>query len=625
MANNGTPTEKTNPTDGLRSNSATSINTLASIGFPEDAKDGGAFGQLDEDSFSAGSGDFICLEAESHCIPKDIICLLVICPQHGALALKQIVNDCYFLPTFQFDGDSQSLTETVRNVVGMHDPAMVSDEFDYWPRLRLIALYRVELLKTRAYINRYIYELNLTKKEPLASITEKPCVCSHVIANQPPSESLAILNRNTSSEDTVWLTLQSIPLNIINIWGGEPFKVYLESVRTGGTAGAEQLPPEHKPTFSLSELDSNHAGALLSRTDWLRPMMNSIRSNLPNMFDSAVYNLYNEFVVQCFPSDSMGFSSFCILLDKLGLVVGNAQTPINEPRKHIFRALDSGTRHFVTFENLCIGLIVFELNNDAADLAHRQEFIFRFYDVNGDGRLDGEEYKQLLVDFITRSKIDEPLRRLDKTRPVFIKEMFEQTWTPAYTTERNGALSMSYQQYLKAFETVNQPLSVQTWWLPVVPFFEQIFFKFNCRTVPISPVQHLVDSEVNYNRCEICSERKFSLSSSLIQLTDVGAIRNIFHLKATTVPPVSFVDEFHEKNIHNIANEFLNRIEKIGKLTTKSVDSEEEENAKNYFFPTRHKMLRYLHLILEYANRLIESDAKVLEVSGRQGSQRFCD
>lgn len=119
MASNSSATDAE-----LRSKSVTSINTLASIGFGE--AEGKGRGALDEDSYSAASGEFVCLEAESHSIPKDVICLLVICQQHHAIAFKQIVNDCYFLPTFQFDGDSQSLSETVRNVVGMHDSTMLN-------------------------------------------------------------------------------------------------------------------------------------------------------------------------------------------------------------------------------------------------------------------------------------------------------------------------------------------------------------------------------------------------------------------------------------------------------------------------------------------------------------------
>ena len=120
-----------------------------------------------------------------------------------------------------------------------------------------------------------------------------------------------------------------------------------------------------------------------------------------------------------------------------------------------------------------------------------------------------------------------------------------------------------------------------------------------------------------HSRCEVCSERNFVLSSSLVQLSDIGNIQKIFHLKATASPEmtkINFVEEFPAKNIHGIANEFLLRIERIGMLDP--VDLDEEENAKNYFFPNRHKMLKYLHLILEYAKPLIESDPKVLEVSG---------
>lgn len=81
---------------------------------------------------------------------------------------------------------------------------------------------------------------------------------------------------------------------------------------------------------------------------------------------------------------------------------------------------------------------------------------------------------------------------------------------------------------------------------------------------------------------------------------------------------MSFVEEFQEKNIHSIANEFLIRIEKIGALESgaepRPAESDDDDTAKNFFFPSRQKMMRYLHLILEYVKPLIEQDAKVLEV-----------
>lgn len=130
----------------------------------------------------------------------------------------------------------------------------------------------------------------------------------------------------------------------------------------------------------------------------------------------------------------------------------------------------------------------------------------------------------------------------------------------------------------------------------------------------------LLSTKQPFSRCEVCDERRFQLSSSLIQLSDVGNILKIFHLKALNIPDsaqINFVEEFQEKNIYGMANEFLIRIEKIGMLQPNNIplDQEEEDSAKNYFFPTRHKMLKYLHLILEHAKVLIESDPKVLEVT----------
>ena len=115
----------------------------------------------------------------------------------------------------------------------------------------------------------------------------------------------------------------------------------------------------------------------------------------------------------------------------------------------------------------------------------------------------------------------------------------------------------------------------------------------------------------------------------MIQLTESGNILKIFHLKGKLISNerkdkkavINFQEEFEENNIYCMANEFLNRIEKVGMLYAENdhstIDPKEEDNAKNYFFPTRHKMLKYLHIILEYAKQLIEKDSKVVEVNVR--------
>lgn len=358
--------------------------------------------------------------------------------------------------------------------------------------MRLIDLYRIELLKTRSFVHRYVYQIVLAKKDPTTNPNKIPCICSaSASGGQPPSDSLATLNRTTNSEDTVWITLKSIPNNINNIWGGEPFRIYTEL--SSKIEAANTLAKMNVSQFQLTEVNNSHPRALLARTDWLSPMIKSIQRNLPNMFDHAVYNLYNEFAVQCFPSNAMSISSFCILLDKLGLVLGAVANPatnvVPEPRKRLFRGLDRHSRSFIDFEDLCIGLIIFENNNVIADLPNRQQYIFRFYDLDGDGKLEGEEYKQLVIDFVSRSKVDEQLKRLNKTKPDLIKDILEKTWKGA---------AMTLEQYLQAFETFNQDLGVTTCWLPTVPFFEQIFLKFNCRNEPTSAVQQIVDQTIYY-------------------------------------------------------------------------------------------------------------------------------
>ena len=47
-----------------------------------------------------------------HFIPKDAICLVVICEPHNALSLQSVTN-CYFLPSVEIDSYQQSFSELI--------------------------------------------------------------------------------------------------------------------------------------------------------------------------------------------------------------------------------------------------------------------------------------------------------------------------------------------------------------------------------------------------------------------------------------------------------------------------------------------------------------------------------
>ena len=114
----------------------------------------------------------------------------------------------------------------------------------------------------------------------------------------------------------------------------------------------------------------------------------------------------------------------------------------------------------------------------------------------------------------------------------------------------------------------------------------------------------------------MCIAKTYELSSSFIHLTESGNIVEVSHLKPS-FSSIKFVDEFQERNILGLANEFIIRIEKYGFNLFDEVlvgSSKDEENEKNFYFPSRKRMFQYLHLLLEFAKKLLENEQKLIEV-----------
>ena len=142
------------------------------------------------------------------------------------------------------------------------------------------------------------------------------------------------------------------------------------------------------------------------------------------------------------------------------------------------------------------GLILFEISNEVQDLDYRHEYIFRYYDSNCDKSLNYDEFRFLFEDFFNTINLYHFLKRIEKSKNVYVKEILEQTWTAVVNKNQK---TIKLDQYVKAFDIINQEHCVRVCWMFMLPFFEQINSKFNSRTIPTTNLQKIVDKSI-YNK-----------------------------------------------------------------------------------------------------------------------------
>ena len=128
--------------------------------------------------------------------------------------------------------------------------------------------------------------------------------------------------------------------------------------------------------------------------------------------ESEVEKLYDDYIEHCFPSLSMSFDSFKGYLTKYleDYDRNDARFPL------LFNAFNYDKNNCLNFHEFLLGLASIEPK--APNEEARIKFIFRYYDVDGDGKLTQTEFKKLVKDISICSD--------DSKTETKVKQMFEQ-------------------------------------------------------------------------------------------------------------------------------------------------------------------------------------------------------
>ncbi|XP_005096992.1 uncharacterized protein LOC101848881 isoform X2 [Aplysia californica] len=103
--------------------------------------------------------------------------------------------------------------------------------------------------------------------------------------------------------------------------------------------------------------------------------------------------LFQEYIEQCQPSQNMNLTTFTSYMTEL-------KGARRETIPALFRAFDPHKKHILSYKDVLLGLAALEpcTQHGGLPAEMRCRYMFRYYDVNGDGFLQFEEFKALVKD-----------------------------------------------------------------------------------------------------------------------------------------------------------------------------------------------------------------------------------
>jgi len=184
-----------------------------------------------------------------------------------------------------------------------------------------------------------------------------------------------------------WLSLEEMKAGLdpgasasMTLLGQEPIKLAHQVLEAKGA-----LPPT-----SMGELSAEHYDISTEN-----PHMTAHEALVKSakLGKKEQDHLFQEFIEQCHPSQNMNSSTFTSFMTTL-----KGARPEMVPA--LFRAFDPHKKHVLSYKEVLHGLAALEpcTQHGGLPAEMRCRFMFRYYDLNGDGFLQYEEFKGLVRD-----------------------------------------------------------------------------------------------------------------------------------------------------------------------------------------------------------------------------------
>nr|XP_027201910.1 uncharacterized protein LOC113795879 isoform X1 [Dermatophagoides pteronyssinus] len=304
--------------------------------------------------------------SSSSIIPYDCYVFVIYCPLHEKLAItRQTDRQIVWLPFTRtisiIDNDYRFTDQAINGVL-----TILSD--NNAERLKLLCktlpfqqchcmqIFRIQSPQTSKFAIRLTYFVELSRS---TTNDNNKFICCQ------------------DSEHIKWIAICELLNNnyIPNLWGPELIQFCRQSRK--------------KPIAQqIRELSLEKAYFFLPR-DTARNLEESILKSA-HLTDKDVERLYQDFIEHCFPSTYQTFESFRCYMSKYGFDRNDCRL------NSLFNAFNFQNNGFLSFHELLLGLATIE--PDTVHGEWRVRFIFRYYNNNGTGNLDMNEFQRMIID-----------------------------------------------------------------------------------------------------------------------------------------------------------------------------------------------------------------------------------
>ncbi|KAH9529830.1 hypothetical protein DERF_003692 [Dermatophagoides farinae] len=513
------------------------------------------------------------------------------CSQHKRLALQKMSNQCYFLPIIKFNNENDSFDKIFKEFIDSKIIALPKGKIS---PPKFIDQWRVQQPKTEQFFVRFIVKSIIEPKE-------KCCI---------DSDTVRWLN-----QDDLKNLLNPMSKNLL-IWGLEPFNILnTQQQRKSGNLRECQFED------ILRSNDQNINELIESAVDWNEDERKAI---------------YNEYLVHCYPSETMSFPAFISFAFKISIL--NHFTP-NELRM-MYKSFDRNHKFAIDFQQLIIGII---LMMDDNDISHRspywneQRFIslFHYYDLDDDNRINNEELNNLFKDYyekldtflVDHTVIPEWMKQ-EKSRDNFVINMMQK-----YTDNSTNVTATQLEKIVKEFSQSYSQIPQMWQLLYRMPFnvlsYASVTFCYR-KTFQSSYYGDLYlngdykqQQRWQQIKCQNCLRNRFALSNQVICLSLEGEICDIIRLEPfSPKSTLSFIVDIPDDDIYLLTIDVLVRLQRLslflfGNERFKAAavnNNEHEELLRNWFFPSRMEMLETIRIIVQTTMEIFAKERRCIEI-----------
>ncbi|XP_075588436.1 uncharacterized protein LOC124493854 [Dermatophagoides farinae] len=389
-----------------------------------------------------------------------------------------------------------------------------------------------------------------------------------------------------------------------------------------------------------------------------------------------IISLYNEFLLQCYPSRYMTIISFKLFMEK---ILSTQLT--NERIVQYFRSFDRQQLSYLNFNNLLLGLLIVgrpfaccpssQSSKECCCPCRQLKYRLLFHYYSSSSKiLDLNDMNKMIIDYKRKTKNFLPPRysgekiingnpnnnnnnssndnneSMPQNRQQLEERFRSQSQIPMELTFKQFYHHIQNGQLFRLLFGLDNNMNVEEYFDKIIRINIEIDDLILPLWRPLTSTSQwiaLQSSTQSTLRCYSCKRTRYYLSTYFHTLSEIGEVTEVNRLDIENISPSAingvgvmtttttatnaqnvarqFRQDMQENEIHVLANDLINRLTKIGSFLFDSSNDNEIVNVdqltllENWFYKEKIEMINNLKMICQKAEEIFALEPRLLNIS----------